>query len=177
MRVTRKQAEEILKRLGKNQDKRGGFDIRFSPSAISREPKQKEPPKPNRHVIGATKTKRDGLVMDSELEAFFYDNIKSFIHTDQAIWKPESVTIQKGYTDWTGKHVRAITMRPDSLFVGKAYVDPKGHRTAVFDLKLRMYKSQHDLPFILLKNKTEVNAFILLASCGKWSEICDLYRA
>ena len=127
--------------------------------------------------MNATKTSVDGIKMDSKLEAYFYKSIKPHIQEGKATWKPPKVILQKGYTDWNGKKVRAIGWDPDCLFPGRAYVDPKGHATPSFKLRLKLYKFTHDLPVVLLKDKTQINTFVLLLRADNWEEIYRLFRA
>lgn len=91
------------------------------------------------------KVELDGYVFDSLLEARYYSQLKlrlkaQDIHRFDV--KPPAIELLPAFEDQDGK-VRAITWRPDFIVYCEGrteYVDVKGFRTKVFDLKWKLLR-------------------------------------
>lgn len=97
----------------------------------------------NKH--GNTKVKKDGYVFDSKAEAERYDELKLMADLGQII----NLEIHPRYElqppfDRDGQHYRAITYVADFSYYdipnsSQVVEDVKGHRTALYKLKRKMF--------------------------------------
>lgn len=123
----------------------------------------KTKPEGNRKVKNATKVQSDGQVFDSKLEAYMYEQLRS---NNIGFELKKKFVLQEGF-QYNGEAIRAITIIPDFWFPDRCLVvDTKGFQTDVSAVRFKLLKKHlseryENSEVVLLKNKKEIDGFIL----------------
>ena len=116
---------------------------------------------------GGVKTRVDGILFASKLEAKYYNHLKRL----QADGVVKSIGLQvpfvllEPFTDKNGEHVRGIKYIADFDVVysdgRREIVDTKGAMTDVFKIKAKLFKFKYpDLEFKVIKYVPRLGGFI-----------------
>ena len=104
------------------------------------------------------KTVVDGFTFDSKAEALFYQHLKMLQKAGVVksfSRQVEYVLVDKFKHPSTGRVVRTMKYIPDFFVAytnGKSEViDVKGHQTAVFKLKAKLFMAKYQIPLTIVK--------------------------